>query len=316
MKNYLRKSIFFAIALLICLIVVLVSSVKWDALIQTLFNSSSIDEPAGTPPSFVSMDQIQVHFIDVGQADSIYIKLPDNIDILIDGGNIDDGETVVNYLSEQWVDDIELIIATHPHEDHIGGLPAVLKAFQVEEIIDSGKTENSDVYRTYATAAQAERCTWSADNYQKFTWGDISLHIYTGGETWNNLNDYSVVCRLDTGDIGFLFMGDAGTPVEKILHGELKSEILKVGDHGCSSSSDPTFLSKVLPAIAVINAGAGNPRGCPLQDTLDKLQAVGASVYSTDLSGTVVVSTEGQSYSVGSESSGSEAALAIPPLDN
>lgn len=242
--------------------------------------------------------QARVHFIDVGQADSIYVQLPDHVDILIDGGNVGDGQTVINYLKTQNVDDIELMIATHPHEDHIGGLPAVLEAFRIEEIIDSGKTGTSNIYKAYASDAQAEGCTWERDNHQEFIWGNSTLDILTGDETWKDINDYSVVSRLDTGDIEFLFVGDAEAPAEAMLQGDISADILKVGHHGSTSSTSSRFLSRVNPQVAIISVGTGNTYGHPAYNTISHLQATGAAVYRTELSGTIVVTTGGKDFTV------------------
>ena len=265
------------------------ADVKWDGNTQTIIVTSS-----GMVASL--SDQIKVHFIDVGQADSIYISLPDHNDILIDGGNADDGQAVVNYLTNQGVDDLELLIATHPHEDHIGGIPAVLDAFKVEKIVDSGYFTDSKISGTYKTKAESEGAVYQADNYQTYTFGNTALQILTGPETWEDINDYSVVCRLDTGDIEFLFTGDAEVPVEEILNGQLDAEILKVGHHGSNSSTSSAFLSKVKPEVAVISVGADNSYGHPTQKTIQKLQGIGSEIYRTDLNGTIEVSTDGKKY--------------------
>ncbi len=250
-----------------------------------------------TPGSGAS--QITVHFIDVGQADSIYIQLPDHNDILIDGGNEADGSTVVNYLKSHGIDnDIELLIATHPHEDHIGGLSAVLNAFKVDEIVDSGATASTKIYSTYVAAAQAEGCTWLADNHQTFTFGDVALQILTGPETWQEVNDYSVVTRLTDGNIHFLFEGDAQADAEAALQGDISAQVLKVGHHGSSTSSSSSFLSRVHTQAAIISVGTGNTYGHPTQATLAKLQAAGSTIYRTDLNGNIVVTTDGNTYTV------------------
>lgn len=272
-------------------------TVQWDPNTQLI---TIISVPgSGSFPS----TQIKVHYIDVGQADSIYIQLPDHNDILIDGGNVADGSLVVNYLKTQGVDDIELMIATHPHEDHIGGLPAVLGAFKVDEIIDSGKTATSNIFSSYSAAARAEGCPWLSDSYQKFTWGNSAFQILTGNQNWTDVNDYSVVSRLDCGNIEFLFEGDAEAPVEAVLQGDISAEILKVGHHGSSSSSSPSFLSRVMPKLAIISVGTGNTYGHPTAATLAKLQSIGATIYRTDLNGNIVVTTDGNTYSVSAQKS-------------
>lgn len=269
-------------------------TVEWNEATQ-LITITSIPT-SGTPPP--TDNETIVHFIDVGQADSIYIELPDENDILIDAGNRADGRLVVDYLKYHGVDDIELLIATHPHEDHIGGLPDVYNAFIVEQTIDSGYLTDTQTSSKFQAAATAEG-NYIADNYQYFTYGTVALDILTGNQTWgSNANDYSVVCRLDCGDIEFLFTGDAETPVEDILTGDLSAEILKVGHHGSTSSSSQSFLDKVDPEVAIISVGEGNTYGHPHQETLDKLENIGATIYRTDLNGTVVVTTDGTTYEV------------------
>ncbi|HAS04570.1 MAG TPA: hypothetical protein DCR71_02240 [Dehalococcoidia bacterium] len=258
--------------------------VTWDGATETITITSL--SGAGT---------IKVHFIDVGQADAIYISLPDNNDILIDAGNPSDGPTVVNYLKNNGMDDdIELLIATHPHADHTGGLPAVYNAFEVVETIDS-----------------------ETDNYQAFNFGNTNLQILTGQASWSDTNDYSVVCRLDTGDIEFLFMGDAGFPAESALTGELDAEILKVGHHGSRTSTSVAFLSRVNPEVAVISVGAGNTYGHPTAETLQRLQNAGATIYRTDLNGDIVITTDGLAYNiaVGSTTSTETPASYYQPQD-
>lgn len=283
-------------------------TVEWNQASQ-LISITSIPT-SGTPPPAAA--EIYVHFIDVGQADSIYVQLPNHNDILIDGGNAEDGQLVVDYLKAKGVDDIELMIATHPHEDHIGGLPAVLDAFVVEKVIDSGKLHTTNIFKTYLTKVKAEGAIYEQDNYQSLAWGNVSLQILTSTEAWEELNDYSVVCRLDTGNIEFLFTGDAGTSVENILTGDISAEILKVGHHGSTSSSSASFLSRVNPQVAIISVGTGNTYGHPTAQTLSRLQATGTTIYRTDLNGNIVVTTDGNTYSVATDTNLQVPAAVVP----
>ncbi len=269
------------------------ASVKWDGAAQTINIASAAETTTGAATT-----QTKVHFIDVGQADAIYIDLPSNNDILIDAGNEADGSLVIDYLKNQNVDDIELLIATHPHEDHIGGIPAVLNVFKVEKIVDSGYFTDSQICSEYKTAVQNEGANYQEDNRDVYTFGDISLQILTGPETWDDTNDYSTVCRLDTGDIEFLFTGDAEGPAEAALAGTLDAEILKVGHHGSSTSSATAFLNKVSPEIAIISVGVDNSYGHPADETIQRLQNSGAEVYRTDINGNIIVATDGKTYTV------------------
>ena len=152
---------------------------------------------------------LTVHFIDVGQADSIYIQAPGNYDILIDAGNNSDGPTVVDYLKRQKVDDIEIMIATHAHEDHIGGLDDVLAAFDVEKIIDSGEVGTTKTYRDYWSAVQTEGAEYREDDDLVFELGPgIKFFIIETGDGYSNTNDNSVLTKLDYNNIEFLFTGD------------------------------------------------------------------------------------------------------------
>lgn len=252
----------------------------------------------------------KVHFLDVGQADCIYIQLPDHNDILIDGGNAADGPNVVSYLKAQGVDDIELMIATHPHEDHIGGLPAVFDAFKVEKVIDSGISQKNDIFQAYQQGRMAEGCPYEVNQIETVTFGKAAFRILTGYRPNLDLNNVSVVTQLDTGEIEFLFMGDTGNLGEPLLQGDIKSEILKVGHHGSYTSSTLGFLTRVKPEIAVISVGADNDYGHPAPTTLSRLKSSGAAIYRTDLNGNIVISSDGSTCAVTASQSISPAAPA------
>jgi len=263
--------------------------------------SSDASTPASgyySAPALPLEDQVMVHFIDVGQGDAIYIELPNDNNVLIDGGEKKDGAVVVDYLKAQGVDDLELIIATHPHRDHIGGLPEIMAAYDVNTVLDSGQKAESNAYGLYAESIAKEGCSWVADNRQVFTFGNIELQILTGTENWQDPNNYSVVAHLDCGEIEFLFMGDAEKQAEEMLTGNISAEILKVGHHGSSSSSSASFLGRVMPDVAVISAGAGNSYGHPHEETLNILNDAGCKMYRTDFDGNVVVTTDGKAFSV------------------
>ena len=281
-------------------------TVVWDSASQTI--TIKTGSSTGLPAT-----EIKVHFIDVGQADAIYIELPDNNDILIDGGNVADGPLVVNYLKAQGVDDIELMIATHPYEDHIGGLPYVLNEFVVKEILDSGKTEASSVFEAFSYAANAEDCPWVSGSFQTYSFGNVTLKILTGSTAWNNANDYPVVCLLDTGNVEFLFTGDVEGSAESILPGDISAKILKVGHHGSNSSTTDSFLARVNPEVAIISVGAGNSYGHPSNEVLTRLHSAGAEIYRTDEQGTIIVTTNGNTYSINASPSTTVAAPIIKP---
>lgn len=128
--------------------------------------------------------------------------------------------------------------------------------------------------------------------------GECELKILTGNETWEGVNDYSVVARLDCGETEFLFMGDAEKGVEEILAGDIRAEILKVGHHGSRSSSSAEFLARVQPEVAIISVGERNRYGHPHDEALARLEELGVGIYRTDIEGSIVVKTNGRQMAI------------------
>ena len=244
---------------------------------------------------------LTIHFIDVGQGDAILIDKGDT-DILVDGGPT--SASVLTYLQGQGVGDIDLLVATHPHADHIGGLTAVLGQYQVSEIWVNGDTATSQTYQNFAGAVAAEGAT-----IREVTRGyttqmdglDIAVFNPTAQRT-GDLNEDSVVFRLTCGEVSVLLTGDATSDSEATMLADggvaLDADVLKVGHHGSRYSSNAAFLAAVSPTDAVISVGAGNTYGHPHQETLDRLAAAGATVYRTDLNGTVVLTSDCNTYAL------------------
>jgi len=259
---------------------------------------------AGTPtpgPSPTPMPTtLTVHFIDVGQGDAILIDRADT-DILVDGGPT--SASVLAYLQGQGVGDIDLLVASHPHADHIGGLPDVMAQYPVNEIWVNGDTATSQIYQDFATAVAAEGATVREVERGYTTQMDglgIAVLNPTAQHT-GDLNEDSVVFRLTCGEVSVLFTGDATDDSESSMLASglaLDSDVLKVGHHGSSTSTSSAFLAAVTPKDAVISVGAGNTYGHPTQATLDRLAAAGATVYRTDQDGTVVLTSDCSSYSI------------------
>ncbi len=260
--------------------------------------------PPGTPaPTTAPSGQLEVHVIDVGQADAILLKTPGWY-ALIDGGNVADGPAVVGYLKGQGVKSLDLLVNTHPHEDHVGGLPAVLKAFPVKRVIFSGYVHTTRIYEEFL-----ELLTRAKETSVEGPKGQV-VTLPAGGELrilgplrkdYEDLNDGSVVARLTFGQVSFLFMGDAEARAEEDLvasGAELRATILKVGHHGSDSGTTEAFLKKVQPKAAVISVGKGNDYGHPAPETLERLRAAGADVYRTDEQGTIVITTDGKGFKV------------------
>jgi len=262
--------------------------------------------PTPTPSPIVTgaAAQLQVHFINVGQGDAILIDYG-TVEVLIDGGETSPG--VVPYLRKYVDGDLEAMVATHPHADHIGGLIDVLQSFQVDNIYWNGETATTKVYGDFMALAKAE----PKASLQQLKRGDtINVDglafavLNPPGPSFKETNDNSIVLKLKYGDTRFLFEGDAQQEAESSMLAaglNMAADILKAGHHGSRSSSSMPFLKAVSPQIAVYMAGINNSYGHPHAETLAALNQVGAQIYGTDIHGTIVVDTNGQKYTLTTE---------------
>ena len=272
---------------------------------------ADVEEPVDLDSDQVLADErapptgkLEVHFIDVGQGDSILIKTPEK-NILIDGG--DRGNTAVNYLKNQGVSSLDLVIGTHPHADHIGGLINVMQVIPVKEIIDPGVLHTTITFEDYLDIIDEKNIKYTegrAGMERDLGGGATMQIIHPTSPSSDHLNNASIVCRITFGEISFMFTGDAEREAESQIlkkgH-ELKSDILKVGHHGSSTSTTSSFLNAVSPSTAVILCGQGNQYGHPHEETLSKLTAAGVDIYRTDKHGTTVITTDGVTYDVNME---------------
>lgn len=255
-------------------------------------------------PLVLSAEQesIFVHFINVGQGDSILVQTPENKHILIDGGPPRSGKKVVQYLKKQNVKKIDLLIATHPDIDHIGGLINVLKSIPVKKALDIGKVHTTKTFMGYMYQLFKQKTPLVIAEEGKML--DVSetvelkvLNAYDSGE---NNNEASLVLQLSYGEINFLFMGDVGKEVESQLLDEynLQADIMKIGHHGSKTSTSLSFLEAVNPQIAFITYQQGNKYGHPVDHVIQNLHRVDAQIFSTGVYGDTVVETDGEKYIV------------------
>lgn len=258
---------------------------------------SPITSNAAAPKS------IKVHYIDVGQGDSIYIKAPNGEDIVIDGGNKGKGNAVVSYLKKQKVDDIEVLISTHPDADHIGGLDEVINAFKVENVYAPKVSNSTQAYKDFLNAVKKKKLTIkTAQAGVKLPIKDVNAQIVGPVKTYakSDLNDWSAVVHMAYKKNTFLFTGDAEAKSEADMiksKKTLRADVLKVGHHGAKTSTSKNFLNVVKPKYAVISVGK-NSYGHPTSQVVNLLKGTKASILRTDQSGTIVITGDGTSYSV------------------
>ncbi|PVX24860.1 MAG: MBL fold metallo-hydrolase [Candidatus Bathyarchaeum sp.] len=241
---------------------------------------------------------VAVHFIDVGQGDCIFIDTATN-DVLIDAGSASASQTVIDYLDYLNVTRIHLLIATHAHADHIGGIVDVLNCIPVNNVIFNNQTHTSATYTNFITAAQTHNLT-VAQRGQTFTLtktANLTVLNPTQPLEFSDQNDNSIVVKLQVQNTSFLFTGDAEEPAEQSMLTSsvvsVKCDVLKIGHHGSNTATSQAFLDLADPTYAIISAGLDNTYGHPHNQTTQKLQTKNVTTYCTINSGTIVAQTDG-----------------------
>ncbi|MFA5413658.1 MAG: ComEC/Rec2 family competence protein [Patescibacteria group bacterium] len=254
--------------------------------------------------SFEESKALEVDFLDVGQGDAILIKTPDHQRILIDGGP---SNAVLNKLGENFPffdKEIDLVILTHPHADHLDGLIEVLKRYEVKKILSTGVIHTTPDYLAWLEEIKNQNVPMEiarAGETLDFG-GGIKMEIFyptedLAGKQVENLNDTSIVAKLIFGQTSFLFTGDAEMEMEeKLINGgaDLKADVLKVAHHGSKNATSQNFLEKVQPKFAVISVGADNQFGHPNAMTVKRLENIGAEIFRTDEDGDVKIISDGE----------------------
>lgn len=258
--------------------------------------------PAARPSADGPPGLLIAHWIDVGQGDAAWLRLPTGEDILIDGGSPSAGPTVAAYLRERGVEDLDLIVATHDDTDHLGGLLAVVAAVPVGEAwFGDPACDTIACAALHEALAAAEVPTAIVGLGDARAWGPVDLQVLNPSEPlYAEDNDNSVVLRIAYGLLRLLLAGDAEAPAEgRMLSSGLPlgAEILKVAHHGSRYATTADWLSAVAPLEAIISVGP-NSYGHPHPETLARLDDAGARVWRTDTLGTVVLETTGITYTL------------------
>jgi Predicted hydrolase (metallo-beta-lactamase superfamily) len=296
-------------AAIFCLILVLIAAGCADSKETSFETASEQTSPTTTQNTVTQSGQnLTVHFLDVDQGDSILLEI-DGKSMLVDSGESDQGKIVTAYLQNQKISTLDYIVATHPHSDHIGGMNEILNNFQVEHFVDSGYPHTSKTYENMLTTIDQKNIPFQvAQAGQKIDFDPaVDIEILNPAKTRSkDLNENSVVLKVTYGTTSFLLMGDAGLETEERIKEagyNVDSDILKVGHHASRSGNGALFISAVSPEVSVIEVGAGNDYGHPHAEILERLQKA-SKVYRTDLDGTITVTTDGSTYTVTTEKTG------------
>ena len=274
---------FFLIALVIALLIL------W------LFGRA--DEKQDIDNTQAKQEEMQVHFLDVGQGLSILVQLGDEV-LIYDGGERDTSSFVVAYLQDLGITEIDYMISSHYDSDHVSGLIGCLNAFDVKQVIGSNYEHESKLYTSFMNAVKEEGLSMQYPEVgTEYAFGDAVITILAPKEIGKDSNANSVVIRLSYGESDFIFTGDAdyGSERDMVESGNnLDCEVLSLTHHGSSSGNSSLFLEKTNPEFAVISCGKGNSYGHPHEEVVELLEVMEIDVFRSDVQGTVIATTDGK----------------------
>ena len=296
---------------LVSIILVLILSVagylfKDELPVGFLGNDATVGGPIDGIPAVTDPNYLTVHYIDVGQGDSIFLACGGEY-MLIDAGETDEQNTVIQYLTGLGIDEIDLVVATHAHSDHIGEMDDVLNAIPAVEIWYPDYRHGTKTEQHFLTAAENCGATlYEPELGETYDLGGATVTVLGPVKDYDDPNDMSIVVLVQFGGDRFLFTGDmentdaAENDLVAYWGDEaLKADVLKVGHHGARTSTSYHFLRSVAPGYAVISVGEGNTYGHPTSETLDILGQAEVYVYRTDYMGTIVAVSDGENISFG-----------------
>lgn len=242
-------------------------------------------------------DGLTVHFIDVGQADSILLQC-DGANMLIDGGNREDSDLVVSYLQDQGVEKLDYVVNTHAHEDHVGGLPAVLAVYETTNLWCPVTSYNSRIFEKFCYYADQQDlelvCPEPGSTYPL---GSATITVLGPVKEYEETNNTSIILSVDYGETSFLFTGDAEREAETdVLDAgtDVKADVLKLGHHGSNTSTTYRWLREVDPEYAIVSCGVDNSYGHPHEEVMSRLRDAEVEVYRTDMQGHIVCHSDGK----------------------
>lgn len=241
-------------------------------------------------------NELIVHFLNVGQGDSTFIELPNNKTMLIDGAEKKYATKIINYIKDLGYSQIDFILGTHPHADHIGGLSDIINTFDIGTIYMPKVVATSKTYENLLTTIKNKNLKIKTGSSGVEILSEENLHSFLvapNKEKYSSLNNYSLVLKLVYGNTKFLFMGDAEELSENEINADISADVIKVGHHGSNTSTSAKFLAKVNPKYAIISVGENNSYNHPSIETIEKIKQYTNDIYRTDLNGTIIIKSNG-----------------------
>ena len=249
-------------------------------------------------------DLLKVHYLDVGQGDSIFIELPNNETILIDAAESYQSEKIINYLKNLNYQKIDYVIGTHPHTDHISGLKDIINTFEIGKIYMPKVVSTTKTYESLLMAIKDKnlKINTAKAGTSIIDTDTLKINILApNSETYTELNNYSVVTKITYGTTKFLFMGDAEKLSENEIKENVTADVIKIGHHGSNTSSSIDFIKKVNAKYGIISVGLNNKYNLPKEETITNWENSGTKIYLTSINGTIRASSDGTNIKIESE---------------
>lgn len=249
-------------------------------------------------------DLLKVHYLDVGQGDSIFIELPNNETMLIDAAESYQSENIINYLKNLNYKKIDYVIGTHPHTDHIGGLKDIINTFEIGKIYMPKVVSTTKTYESLLMAIKDKnlKINTAKAGTSIIDTDALKINILApNNSTYTELNNYSVVTKITYGSTKFLFMGDAEKLSENEIKEDVTADVIKIGHHGSNTSSSIDFIKKVNAKYGIISVGLNNKYNLPKEETITNWENSGTKIYLTSINGTITAISDGTNIKIESE---------------
>lgn len=249
-------------------------------------------------------DLLKVHYLDVGQGDSIFIELPNNETMLIDAAESYQSENIINYLKNLNYQKIDYVIGTHPHTDHIGGLKDIINTFEIGKIYMPKVVSTTKTYESLLMAIKDKnlKINTAKAGTSIIDTDALKINILAPtNSTYTELNNYSVVTKITYGTTKFLFMGDAEKLSENEIKENVTADVIKIGHHGSNTSSSIDFIKKVNAKYGIISVGLNNKYNLPKEETITNWENSGTKIYLTSTNGTITAISDGTNIKIESE---------------
>lgn len=270
--------------------------------IKNLFNQNNNQNQN----DYINMnnDLLKVHYLDVGQGDSIFIELPNNETMLIDAAESYQSENIINYLKNLNYQKIDYVIGTHPHTDHIGGLKDIINTFEIGKIYMPKVVSTTKTYESLLMAIKDKnlKINTAKAGTSIIDTDALKINILApNNSTYTELNNYSAVTKITYGTTKFLFMGDAEKLSENEIKEDVTADVIKIGHHGSNTSSSIDFIKKVNAKYGIISVGLNNKYNLPKEETITNWENSGTKIYLTSTNGTIRASSDGTNIKIESE---------------